>query len=310
MDNSGSWCYVVRWIDPGPISSVAAIVKKRSTQPVCTVSPDRVWLTIRIFCFSFLTMILPAASSGDVDQQPPPLARLEVALWPEYDRPAVLVMLRGWLAEGVSRPATVPLPIPAQVGEPHAIAMRGPDRNLLVAPYTINPKGPWSHVLLVTDMREFRLEYYQELLIADTQRQFLFEWPGGLEIRQILFEVMQPVGSRALALTPPATRQNVGRDGLTYHVGELGAIGVDDAFTLAMTYTKGSPELTVTLLQPPTSDPPSSAAEANDSVMVSAETADDTKESFPWLIVIGVFVVGTLTGAWIFRSVKIPQRED
>ena len=40
------------------------------------------------------------------------LDRLQIDLWPEYDRPAMLVILRGIMAEGTVVPATITLPMP------------------------------------------------------------------------------------------------------------------------------------------------------------------------------------------------------
>ena len=41
------------------------------------------------------------------------LERLEISLWPEYDRPAMLVMLRAWLPADAEFPVTISLPMPA-----------------------------------------------------------------------------------------------------------------------------------------------------------------------------------------------------
>lgn len=288
---------------------MAAIVRGCTSHPVCMRRSDRRPSIIRILCFTILTILQLGTSANAVDQGPPALARLEVALWPEYDRSKVLVMLRGWLAPGVSLPATVSLPIPAQVGKPHAVAKRGADRRLLVAPHTLDLGGESARVLLVTDMPEIRLEYYLDLKITDSQRQLLFEWPGGLEIQQLDFEVMQPVGSSELTITPAAAHHRIGRDGLTYHLGELGPIGAEEAFTIAATYTKESSELTASELPPLPGVPPSFASEPSGSASPPVDI-DDGGWPIPWLMVFVVFVIGVGTGAWMFRSIKIPRRGE
>ena len=51
------------------------------------------------------------------------LAYLQVDLWPEYDRPEMLVILRASLAADVSLPVDVTFRIPAAVGDPNAVAV-------------------------------------------------------------------------------------------------------------------------------------------------------------------------------------------
>ena len=70
-------------------------------------------------------MLLPAlglAQGGGVPRANPRLASLNIEIWPEYDRPAALVILRAALAESVKLPATVTLKLPAASGGPSAVA--------------------------------------------------------------------------------------------------------------------------------------------------------------------------------------------
>ena len=52
---------------------------------------------------------LPVAAQTEVTQ----LDTLTVELWPDYDRPAMLVILTGTLPESATLPATVTIPLPA-----------------------------------------------------------------------------------------------------------------------------------------------------------------------------------------------------
>lgn len=249
----------------------------------------------------FIIAVLVLVSSGAVAARAQTgLERLEVVLWPEYDRPALLVMLRGYLPMDAQLPTTVVLPIPA-TSTPHAVAKRDPSAgNLLMAPHTVEADGDWSRVRIVTDMLEVRLEYYANLSTAEAQRQILFEWPGGLEARQVTYEIMQPPNVTELVVTPPGL-QNIGGDGLTYHVGDLGPISATDAFSIAVSYTKTSPLLTAEALRPPTPAPQISQPPALPTTTDSSSTETQPSAGANSLLVVLVVVLAAaLVGSWVF----------
>lgn len=209
-----------------------------------------------------LALTLTAAflvASAALAQQAAALERLQVVLWPEYDQPATLVILRGYLPADATLPATVSLPMPSTVASPNAVAKRTPDGRLLLADYMREDQGDWSLMHISTDVSEVRIEYYTELQISGTRRQIVFNWPGGLNIGQVTYEVQQPLGAAQVAITPPATRQVAGNDGLTYFFAELGPKASADTFSIDVGYSKAMPGLTVTAMQPtfrPPAQPP------------------------------------------------------
>lgn len=186
------------------------------------------------------------------------LERLEVSLWPEYDRLAMLVLYRATLAPQAKLPATVMLPIPAMAGMPHAVATRAADGRLLNAQFTREVDGEWARIVILTDNPAVQLEYYAELATDGAKRRFAFAWPGGPEIGALTLEVQQPPAATRLTLAPPATSQSVHDDGLTYHRADLGALGAGATAGLEVTYEKPTAALTT----PPSaaSAPPQSGA--------------------------------------------------
>ena len=183
--------------------------------------------------------------------------RLEVAIWPEYDRPAVLVIVSVTLAAETTLPTIVPLPMPASAGVPHAVAMRGEDGGLLVAQHTVETTGEWSTVYLLADRPTVRLEYYLPLTEKDDQRLTRFFWPEGFRIDQIVYEVLHPVGASNMSLTPPADSA-VEADGLTFYRAELGGRSASESFSIGLAYTKSTPALSSPQAQA-TVAPPSAA---------------------------------------------------
>lgn len=242
----------------------------------------------------------------------PRLERLEVTLWPEYDRPAVLVMLHGWLAADASLPAIVYLPMPARAGRPHAVAKRAPEGTLLVAEHSVEVEGDRARVKVMTDVPEIRLEYYVDLPSTDPRRRYVFEWPGGLDVERVTYEVMQPVGAEDFSVEPAPGTRSIDNNGLTYHLGDLGSKSRNDTFSIGITYAKSTPTLTVLALQP--QPPPASqtlpAASAPGGVPAApAATPSGRSGAETWLIVLVILLAAALGGTWLFMSRRKVERE-
>jgi hypothetical protein len=185
------------------------------------------------------------------------LEGLEIRLWPEYDRPSVLVILDATLAADTALPAIVPLPMPTAVGAPHAVAKKGPSGSLLVAQYTVEAADDWSTVKIITDLLAVHLEYYAPLANADSQRRFRFFWPAGTPISRLSYEVLHPMGATNMSVTPAADRV-VEADGLTFYQADLGARPGGESFSLTLTYAKQ----TATLSSPAAQAAPSALSTA------------------------------------------------
>jgi hypothetical protein len=254
-----------------------------------------------------LSILLTVATSI-LAQEPPHIhfQRFEVAIWPEYDQPAVLVMYRGMLSPDVQLPVTVSLPIPAAVAVPSAVAKRGPTTGLLVAPYTIEDGENWNIVHLQADLPEIRLEFYLDLETSQPARSFTFEWPGGPEIDVAAYEVMQPLGATDFSVAPSSAPPGIGQDGLTYQREELGPVPEGGSFFVQFSYNKATPDLTASALKPvappqeQTMPPPVAAQTTEPSTVQSAQPADNSV----WFVVIPIVFAAGLAAGWILLSTK------
>ena len=200
--------------------------------------------------FALLTLILLSVliSSSAVAQTEVEIERLEVSLWPEHDRSSVLVICKVKLSPETPLPATVSLPIPARVGEPHAVAMRSEGGELLRVDHTRQVVDEWAMITMATDTLEVRLEYYDRLTFEDRNRSYTFIWPGGIDLGTFFYEVQQPLGASDLRVTPPG-ETSVGEDGLTYVGKDLGTQLASSTVEINLSYTKSTPGFSGT---PPT----------------------------------------------------------
>jgi hypothetical protein len=178
--------------------------------------------------------------SSAVAQSEVEIERLEVSLWPEYDRSSVLVIYRANLSPETPLPATVSLPIPTRVGEPHAVAVRSDGGELLQVEYTRQVTGELAMVTVVTDYLEVRLEYYDNLTFEDLDRSYTFIWPGGIDLGAFFYEVQQPLGASDMRVTPPG-ETSVGEDGLTYFDKDMGTQPASSTVEINLSYSKSTP---------------------------------------------------------------------
>ena len=202
----------------------------------------RKWLALLILgC----TLALPSRAAS---QEPLRLASLEVKLWPEYDRPSMLVIYDFQLPEGTTLPAQVSLRVPADA-EVNAVAALQ-NGEFVNSDYDISDaEGGWRTVTVIVDApAAYRIEYYRPLNISGARREFNFEWPGDYEVHAFTVSVQQPVDTTSMS-TDPSYPSKKETDGLTYYTSPVSSLKQDEAFNVAVQYEKTSDRLTV-----PTSD--------------------------------------------------------
>jgi len=190
------------------------------------------------------------------------LSSLEVDLWPEYDRPGVLVIYRATLAPGVDLPGVVELRIPAAAGAPNAVAERRADGRLVSLTYGREVEGEWAKLTFTASFPVVQIEYYDPRLERDgAERSFTFTYAGDHQVGGISFSVQQPDLAQELNIIPASTRVAVGADGLTYHSLALPGIDAGEVVELQLVYEKVSDQLSVeTMIRAAPSAPPSAAA--------------------------------------------------
>jgi len=202
--------------------------------------------TALILIVLFSLLVFPSLVSG---QGPIQLASLEIDMWPEYDRPAVLVIYRLGLPSTSSLPVELSLRIPAAAGAPNAVAAKQPDGSLITVPYEAQTEGDWTTLKFTATTPETQLEYYDPRLTKDgSQRQFNFTWPGDYAIENLSVQVQQPFDAREMSISPDMGPGERGQDGLIYYNGVYGALNALQNFNTSFTYLKDSDTLTSTNL--------------------------------------------------------------
>jgi hypothetical protein len=245
-----------------------------------------------------LALSMPTPSTAQLTSS---VERLEVSIWPEYDRPEALVILKAWLPEEVPLPRYVALPMPIGA-TPNAVAKRDPNGQLLLAAHTIIDSDAGREVRIAADLREVRLEYYAPLVFDGDTRTYTFQWPGLLGFDSASWQIQQPVGAANLAVTPPPSLQETGFDGLTYLAGDIGPVAKGERFSIDLRYSKTSSQLTLAALQPPATGVEALISEPTEPPRSADVTVPPETGSFPWLIVLPVVLIAALIVVWFLQS--------
>lgn len=179
-------------------------------------------------------------------QTTPSLSLLTVELWPDYDRPEVLVLLTGELPAGTALPATITIPVPAGA-QVNAVARINSD-NIMVDDIEYSIDG--DQVTLTTPDSRFRIEFYEPYESEGQTRRFSYTWQADIDVSSLEVRVQQPVAAANLTINPSTTNVSVGQDNLTYYNLDPVAVPAGQSFTVEVQYTATSDQLTVTTLVP------------------------------------------------------------
>jgi hypothetical protein len=225
-----------------------------------------------VLVLSFILSVL-----GATGQAAPTIDLLEIAFWPEHDRPEVLVIYRIFLAEDTELPTQVSLPIPAEVGEPNATAWQDAVGDLYVAEYQREVTGNWATISLETESRVAVIEFYQEIEFDGPQRSFSFSWPGGFSAELLTYEILEPVDASEFVIEPQADSSAPGASGRNIYRADLGTLFPTSEFTIEFSYVKSSDRLSVDAVSTPAPIPTTSP------VMPTGGTPD-IAELLPWIV--------------------------
>jgi len=226
-------------------------------------------------------------------QEAPRFDTLNIDLWPEYDRPDMLVIYKAELSPEVSLPAEVTLRMPVEAGAPAVVAV-GPDANSVAdAVFETQVMGEWIEVSFIATTPVIQFEYYDPRLIKDgTLRSFDFKWPGDYGVDAMVLQAQQPLGAENLTVSPLMGRIVQDQVGFTYDIIEVGELEQGETFNIGVSYEKESDALSVESLQ------------IQPSATIIPGSSDLFNLDQPWvwfLIVLGVVLIGG-GGYWYWRT--------
>jgi hypothetical protein len=211
--------------------------------------PRFVWQTGFVFIL-LITLIL--CRSGEVRAQPhneqsedTVFESINVDIWPEYDRPSVLIIYHARLSAQVSLPATIIFRIPAASGKPFAVAWKSEDNALYDLNYNSKPAGEWTEIQFSTPAPDIQIEYYDPgLKKTGIRREFTYRWPGNHTVQNLSLQIQQPINATNMKFVPGTGSGRTGNTGLVYYSLLVGQVSSGTTFNLALSYDKADDTLT------------------------------------------------------------------
>ena len=171
----------------------------------------------------------------------PPFSALQIEVWPEYDRPRALVILKAELAEAAALPADVTLRIPSTSGGPSAVAYADASGKLFNLVYDQEVTGNFITLRLRPPQRYFHVEFYDALALAKPEREYRYTWPGDFAVERLSVLVKEPAAASNLAVLPNLGITGQSPDGLNHRAAQLGALKAGQQLPIEIRYTKSDP---------------------------------------------------------------------
>jgi hypothetical protein len=242
-----------------------------------------------------LTFCLTVLAWPALAQDSPTLTDLRISLWPEYDRPGVLVIYRGLFAPDTALPVPVEVRIPAGVGTPTAVAYVDEAGQRLNQAYTIRAEGEELVVAFELSTLAFQLEYYDDLPIDATGgRRYTFTYTADYGITTLNLEIQVPPTAEAFTLDPAADSVVTESDGLDYHLVQTGPVAQGETMSWTFAYQKDDEDLT---------SPPSSQAAPPATAAPSPQGSDNSTVLLFLVAFLALFGVGA-TAFWLGRRAQ------
>lgn len=188
-------------------------------------------------------------AAAPTPQESPRLASLDIDLWPEYDRPAMLVILHAALPEDAALPADLSLPIPATSGGPSAVASTQTEGGRLInLDYETVEEGDALVLKLTTPDRFVQIEFYDALATSAADRAYTYVWPGSLAVDELTVRVQEPLGAAGLSVEPDMGTGTLDQDGFAYRSASLGALENGQTLSISTKYQKSDPRTSLEIL--------------------------------------------------------------
>jgi hypothetical protein len=266
----------------------------------------------RILMVVLALVLLPAFAAGPPRSAPlmaaPSLASLQIEIWPEYDRPAALVILKGELAADTVLPAAVSLRIPASSGGPTAVASStGPGSGLFNIKYTSKKADDFVTLTFEVPQRLFHIEFYEPLATDKPERSYTYVWPGDIAVGRLGVTLQEPAGARDISVQPALDGTTNSQDGLRYRSADLGALAAGKRLSINVRYVKSTSQTSKDILQPAAKTPPPEIS----NLSPLADTGSTDKYRWALILAIAAALISA-TGAtilWWQGRKKVPDTQ-
>lgn len=172
------------------------------------------------------------------------LDEVHVHLWPEEDKPSVLVLYD--IKASLGLPLTVDIPLPANA-DLNAVAREEGGMLVTVAHEMVG--GGNAVRFTITDTATYRVEYYFPYEKSGIHRNFVYQWPGLYAVKNFQVTLKEPLGAQRLVTQPTLTDVTT-VDNFTYHSLTFSNLPAGKPLEVSVEYDKANDALNIAKASP------------------------------------------------------------
>jgi hypothetical protein len=195
-----------------------------------------------ILIFLFILLLIPV-TQGYTQNDISAIESMSIGLWPDYDRPSVLVLLTGLLPADTQFPATVIVPLPENA-KLNAVARIDGSDGIMKNDISVAP-GPSGMLMFITTDLQFRVEYYIPYIVNGNQRSFDYSWLADIDVNSLQLKIQQPEAATSFNVKPATINRITEQDGLIYHAFPAKAVLAGQSFFAHLEYEMLTTRLSV-----------------------------------------------------------------
>jgi hypothetical protein len=200
---------------------------------------------------AFALWITSTTALGVLAQDANRLSKLLVAVWPEYDQPAVLVLIDGTLADSTNLPRQVSVLIPATAKLQVTTWTNADGTFAAEQPSQSSDAGNgYTRVTFSTNAPQYHVEYYDDLLRGSPDKSMTFAYKAAASADQVTVIVQQPLQATNFATEPAAKSTRNSTDGFKYSDLQFPALTSDQTITAQVKYSKSDPNPSILPVSP------------------------------------------------------------
>jgi mono/diheme cytochrome c family protein len=179
----------------------------------------------------------PAAAPSSADLR---IVRMRLSIWPEYDDPRVLILIRGEAAPASAFPTTITLPVPKHA-ELIGAGLISEQNTLLNHPYQLVPGDAHDTLELNLPVPRFFVEWYHDPYTTTgraSEKQFTYSLRLPYPLDQLAVDIQQPYEATDFRTDPQAEQQSTGAQGGVFHQFSYSDLQPSQDVTFTITYVK------------------------------------------------------------------------
>ena len=200
-------------------------------------------MTVRKFFLSVMMVLwlgsALAVAPRALAEDPNRTTQLKISVWPEYDKPSVLVMYDGTLADGTNLPREISVLIPASASEPVTTYENNDGTYAAEQPAQSTDAGNgYRQIRYTIKSSRYHVEYYDDLLRGSPDKTLEFNFKAIAPVDAATLAVQQPLKATNFA-TFPAFDGSQNENGFNVYTLKRSGLTAGQILSARVTYTKG-----------------------------------------------------------------------